>query len=180
MIDFNLPDAHWDNPPPRHSHGGLSYGDWLIAVFDESAAGEAYRHSIRMFDDIIGLSVGASKANEALGLAPVTLIVIESDGSIQGVDTLKTTYAGAPDLGLTVTDDTLDRALAAPAVADRQHGADPLAATCRTCDLLTVCGGGYLPHRFSTANGFANPSVYCTDLQQVIRHIQRRCGLATG
>jgi uncharacterized protein len=175
MIEFNLPDAHWDNPPAGHG-----YGDWLIAVFDAWAAGEAYQHSIRMFDDIIGLSVGATRSTEAFGLAPITLAVIETDGSIQGVDTLKTTYAGAPDLGLTVAEDPLDRALDVPSVADRQRGVEALSATCRSCDLVTICGGGYLPHRYSAANGFANPSVYCEDLQQIIRHIQDRCGLTSA
>ncbi|GAA1818131.1 FxsB family radical SAM/SPASM domain protein [Planosporangium flavigriseum] len=177
MIDFNLPDAHWDNPPPRPSGDTAGYGQWLVAVFEAWAAGAAYRHSIRFFDDVIGLSLGAAKSTEALGLAPVTLVVIESNGALQGVDTLKTTFAGAPDLGLTVIDDTLDRALTAPQIADRQQGVAALSPTCRRCDLVGVCGGGYLPHRYAAGNGFANPSVYCADLQVIIRHIQRRCGL---
>jgi uncharacterized protein len=36
---------------------------------------------------------------------------------------------------------------------------------------VRVCGGGYLPHRFSKANGFDNPSVYCADLLKLIEHI---------
>jgi len=52
-----------------------------------------------------------------------------------------------------------------------------LGPTCQACDLVRVCGGGYLPHRYSAANGFANPSVYCADLQHVIQHIQHRCDL---
>ncbi|MFJ5836698.1 hypothetical protein ACIQGO_07990 [Streptomyces shenzhenensis] len=33
-------------------------------------------------------------------------------------------------------------------------------------------GGGYLPHRFSAADGYRNPSVYCADLEYLIRHVQ--------
>jgi radical SAM/SPASM domain FxsB family protein len=180
MIDFNLPDAHWDNPPPDRADDPTAYGEWLVAVFEAWAAAPSYRHSIRFFDDIIGLSMGAGTAIESLGLAPVTLAVVETDGAIQGVDTLKTTYAGAPDLGLHVTTDDLDRVLAAPLVAQRQSGAAALSSVCRRCDLVRVCGGGYLPHRYSSRGGFANPSVYCEDLQVVIRHVQRRCGLTVG
>jgi radical SAM/SPASM domain FxsB family protein len=177
FIDFGLPHAHWDNPPPGVADGAARYGEWLIGVFEAWAAGEQYRHSIRFFEDIIGLSVGAEKSIESLGLAPVTLLVIESDGSLQGVDTLKTAYDSAPDLGLNVTGDDLDQALTAPMIATRQAGTAALSRTCRQCDLVTVCGGGYLPHRYSTTNGFDNPSVYCADLQLLIRHIQRRCAL---
>ena len=35
-----------------------------------------------------------------------------------------------------------------------------------------ICAGGYLPHRFSRANRFDNPSVYCDDLKTLIGAIQ--------
>jgi hypothetical protein len=38
--------------------------------------------------------------------------------------------------------------------------------------LSASCGGGYLPHRFSKANGYANPSVYCDDLYATFEHIE--------
>ncbi|HCT81612.1 MAG TPA: FxsB family radical SAM/SPASM domain protein [Micromonosporaceae bacterium] len=177
MIDFNLPDGHWDNPPPGIRGSGTPYGDWLVAVFDAWAAAPAYLHSIRFFQDIIGLSVGVENSIESLGLAPVTLVVVESDGSIEAVDTLKTTFDGAPDLGLNVLNDHFDQALTAPLVASRQLGKATLSDPCQSCDLVTVCGGGYLPHRYSQANGFRNPSVYCRDLQVIIRHVQRRSGI---
>ncbi len=179
MIDFNLPDANWDNPPPGRSDDTAPYGTWLATVFDTWAAGTRYTHSIRFFEDIIGLSIGADRSVESLGLAPVTLAVIESDGSVEAVDTLKTAYPGAPELGLDVVHDPLDAALAAPLMASRQQGADALSRTCRECPLAAVCGGGYLPHRYAAGNAFDNPSVYCPDLTFLIRHIQRRCGLET-
>jgi uncharacterized protein len=29
---------------------------------------------------------------------------------------------------------------------------------------MQICGGGYLPHRYSKASGYDNPSAYCDDL----------------
>jgi uncharacterized protein len=49
-----------------------------------------------------------------------------------------------------------------------------LCAQCRGCPVRAVCGGGYLPHRYSSRNGFDNPSVYCRDLMKLIVHIQAR------
>jgi len=51
------------------------------------------------------------------------------------------------------------------------------AAACRICQgcaVFAVCGGGYLPHRYATGNGFDNPSVYCRDLMKLITHIRDR------
>ncbi|MGW0577104.1 hypothetical protein ACWD25_14270 [Streptomyces sp. NPDC002920] len=46
-----------------------------------------------------------------------------------------------------------------------------------------VCGGGHLPHRFGAGRGYRNPSVYCADLEHLIRHVQgslRRHGWDLG
>ncbi len=173
LIDFHLPEAHWDRLPPGHDPQRSPYGHWLAEVFDAWAARAQYRHGIRFFEDIVGLSLGVRRSVETLGLAPVTLAVIESDGSVEAVDTLKVTFDGAPALGLNVLHHPLDAALALPMMASRQTGTAGLCATCQRCELVSVCGGGYLPHRYSQHNGFDNPSVYCDDLQTIIRHVQR-------
>jgi uncharacterized protein len=36
---------------------------------------------------------------------------------------------------------------------------------------MSVCGGGYLPHRFSQSNGYDNPSVYCDDLYAMFENM---------
>lgn len=177
VLDFNLPHATHECPPSRPA--GLeapAYGRWLARVFDAWAAGDKYRHSVRMFDHIIGLTVGVKNSVEYLGLAAVDLIVVESDGAIEGVDALKASFDGAPDLGLNIFDHDFDDALQHPAIARRQTGIGELAATCQACEHVHVCGGGYLPHRFSRASGFNNPSVYCDDLAFVIAHVQARVG----
>ncbi len=39
---------------------------------------------------------------------------------------------------------------------------------------MPVCGAGHYPHRYRSGNGFANPSVYCRDLEHLIHHIRGR------
>jgi uncharacterized protein len=36
-----------------------------------------------------------------------------------------------------------------------------------------VCGAGLYPHRYRSATGFRNPTVYCQDLYRLITHIHR-------
>jgi uncharacterized protein len=109
---------------------------------------------------------------ETLGLSPVGVIVIETDGGIEQADSLKSAFQGAPETGLHVSRDSFDAALLHPSVAARQIGERALSATCRSCRLMRVCGGGLYAHRYREGNGFSNPSVYCPDLQRIINHIR--------
>jgi uncharacterized protein len=172
VIDFGLPHATHDDPPHRSDPSVPEYGLWMSRVYDAWLARPEYQHSVRMLEDIVALSSGVRGSVETLGLAPSTSVVIESDGSIEAVDTLRSVEEGASWLGLDVLRHSFDEALSHPKLLHRQHGKDALAEQCRACPLVDVCGGGYLPHRFSEAQGYRNPSVYCADLEHLIRHVQ--------
>jgi uncharacterized protein len=171
MIDFLLPHANWAQPPERA--GLTSYADWLIPIFDRWFDGPQQTR-IRLFEDVLSLLLGGGSRGEQVGLAPAAVVVIESDGAIEQVDALKTAYEGACGTGLSVLTDDLDAALRDPGLVARQIGRRALAAQCRQCPVLNVCGGGHYAHRYRAGQGFRNPSVYCADLQKLIGHIQPR------
>ncbi|MET9448167.1 FxsB family cyclophane-forming radical SAM/SPASM peptide maturase [Streptomyces cinerochromogenes] len=172
VIDFGLPHATHDDPPHRSDPSVPEYGLWMSRVYDAWLDRPEYRHSVRMLEDIVALSSGVRGSVETLGLAPPTSVVIESDGSIEAVDTLRSVEEGATWLGLDVLRHSFDEALSHPKLLHRQYGKEALAEQCRACPVVDVCGGGYLPHRFSEAQGYRNPSVYCADLEYLIRHVQ--------
>lgn len=184
VIDFGLPHATHDAPPDRNDPTVPEYGVWMSRVYDAWLARSEYRHSVRMLEDIVALSSGARGAVETLGLAPPASVVIESDGSVEGVDTLRSVEEGESWLGLDVFSDSFDAAVHHPKLLHRQEtGTAALSEECQRCPLVAVCGGGYLPHRFSAARGYRNPSVYCADLAYLIRHVQgslQRHGWALG
>lgn len=172
QIDFLLPHATWDNLPSGRAHpSDTPHGDWLVTVFDAWFDGRSRQISIRTFDEIIEHLLGGPGRLETLGLEPVSLMTINVDGSIEGVDTLKAAYPGAQILGLNVFDHSLDDALAHASMRMRQAGLRALGTRCVGCSIVATCGGGYLPHRHSRANAYRNPSVYCHDLGKLIRHI---------
>lgn len=180
-IDFLLPLNNHTHRPPGKGLGepGAPYGEWLVRAFEH--AGRMDRPvPIRLFESILRLLVGRTSLVEALGLSPVDLVVVEANGAIEAVDSLKTTFEGATALGLDVFANSFDEAAATAGVRQRQLGAAGLCATCRECDLVNVCGGGYLPTRWSHAGGFDNPSVYCEDLMTIIRHIAHRLASEMG
>jgi uncharacterized protein len=172
VIDFGLPHATHDDPPFRNDTGTPEYGVWLSRVHDAWLARPEWRHSVRVLEDIIALSSGVRGAVETLGLAPPTTVVVESDGTIEGVDTLRSVAEGASWLGFDVLRHAFDDVLHHPKLLHRQYGLPGLAEKCRQCPLVEVCGGGYLPHRFNSATGYRNPSVYCADLEYLIHHVQ--------
>jgi uncharacterized protein len=175
MIDLLLPHGTWTVPPPERISGSPStpYADWLIAVFDRWFNAPRQEIRIRLFEEIMHMLVGGASATETVGLSPVSVIVIETDGSIEQSDTLKSAYHGAPWTGLHVTRDPLDAVLLLPPVVARQIGAMALSTECRRCRIHQVCGGGLYPHRYRSGSGFANPSVYCLDLFRLITHIRQ-------
>lgn len=172
-IDYLLPLDNHDRLPPGKENPELTpYGDWLVRGYDYWLS-HANSTRIRIFQSIINMMCGGMSLVESIGLRPVDLTVVESNGEIEAVDSLKTTFKGATHLGFHVERDSFDDVARHFAVRSRQLGATSLSAQCQECALVQVCGGGYLPHRYSKERGFDNPSVYCSDLKVIIRHINR-------
>ncbi|SFF36427.1 uncharacterized protein SAMN05216251_112139 [Actinacidiphila alni] len=176
-MDLLLPHGNWTALPPglpAPPDDPAPYGRWLTAVFDRWWDADRRETRIRLFEECVALLLGVGSGIERLGLQPFTAVVVETDGSIEQVDALKSAYDGAAATGLDVFRHSFDDALAHPGIAARQAGLAALAAGCRSCSLVTVCGGGHYAHRYRAATGFRNPSVYCADLTHLIRHIAAR------
>ncbi|WP_432991315.1 FxsB family cyclophane-forming radical SAM/SPASM peptide maturase [Dactylosporangium sp. CA-233914] len=169
QVDLLLPHGNWTTPPP-HRDRPLAYGDWLIRVFDRWYDSRPEPTRIRIFESIIARLFGLPSATETVGGEAPGIITVETDGSYEQSDALKTTVAGGPATGLGVAGQSLDEVLDHLAVAAPYR----LAAQCRSCPVVKVCGGGLRAHRYAAANGFDNPSVYCTDLLALINHIGAR------
>ena len=172
-IDFLLPHGTWDAPPPgRTADPALTpYADWLIPIFDTWY--RKPRTHVRFFAEIVRSLLGDASAAESVGLAPMSFVVVETNGAVEQVDTLKATYHGASYTGLHVLRDSFDAALLRPEIAIRQMGLQGLCAECQECRIRLVCGGGLYAHRYRHGSGFTNPSVYCPDLMRLIDHIRQ-------
>jgi uncharacterized protein len=172
-VDVLLPDAHHDRPPfrPRDDVDQTAYGRWLARFFDAWLRSGA-DVEVRFIEELMSLVLGGRSTLESLGAKSVDIVVIESNGDLEPVDTLKMVGRAATYLGFNVLQHSIDDAIAHPAIRSRMLGYDSLCETCRACPELERCGGGYLPHRYGQGRGFLNPSVYCHDIQYLIRHIR--------
>jgi uncharacterized protein len=171
-IDFLLPHATWDSPPAAARQGTTPYADWLIEIFDRWYA-DPDLVGIRLFEELMHALLGGVSRSEAIGFSAPASVVIETDGSIEQTDALKITFPGAAATGFSVLAHSLDEMLQDPATAAASFG-NELSAICRSCPVLAGCGGGLYPHRYRSANGFDNPSVYCHELERLVRYIDGR------
>lgn len=173
VIDFLLPHGNWSAPPPgRPNSAAAPYAEWLIAVFDRWYGAASRETKVRLFDEIIHLLLGGKSATEAVGLTPTSLVVVETDGSIEQSDSLKSAYDGAAATGLHIVRDSFDAALWLPQVAATQLGLDALSTECLACPVRQICGAGLYAHRYRAGSGFRNRSVYCQDLYALIMHVR--------
>jgi uncharacterized protein len=168
-LDLLLPHANWSSPPP-----GTGYADWLISVFDRWYSAPRQETQVRLFRELIQLVFGQPGMVDGLGIAPSTIVVVDTDGSIKQLDSLSSAYPGAADTGLHVSSNSFDDALDHPTTVARQMGAAALSPECLDCHVLEICGGGLYPHRYRAGAGFRNRSVYCADLQKLIMHVRDR------
>ncbi|NUR62185.1 MAG: FxsB family radical SAM/SPASM domain protein [Catenulispora sp.] len=186
--DFLLPHATHSAPPlrlDRSRAGSADYADWLLTVFDRWNA-DRRPFPIRSFSSVLDALRGLPSGTESLGLDPVDLVVVETDGSLEQADSLKAAYAGAPVTGFDVFSHSFDEASVHPGFEARRHGMADLCETCRRCPLVTVCGGGLRTHRYRApstesvegksveVDPFENPSVYCNDLKELIVGVKMR------
>ena len=170
-IDFILPYDNHDRLPVGKTgiEGPTPYADWLISIFDIWTS-ERLTNRIRLFDSILQMLFGGQSLVESVGEDPTDIVVVETDGSLEAVDSLKATYQGATKVGLNVFLDTFDAFQARTMGMIGGPAPNRLCTECQLCSVRMICGG-YLPHRYSSKNGFDNPSIYCHDLQKLIRHI---------
>lgn len=173
-VDFLLPQATHDDPPPGHTAGrdAAPYAAWLITMFDLWARDGLDVFRVRLFEQIVACVLGTGGGMAAMGRGLTGVVVIETDGGIEPNDLLRACRPGITRTPLNVHGNRLDEAFGEDMIDTDYYSQRNLCGTCERCEIRDICGGGYLPHRYSASNGFDNPSVYCLDLWRLIAHIQ--------
>jgi uncharacterized protein len=173
-VDFLLPDATYDKPPRRGANASVQspHGQWLIKIFDAWTREDNPAIKIRVFNHVMRSILGRADGFDGIGSGLNEVLVIESDGEIQAVDSLRVCKNEITSSPYNVTDNELDDAFQDKLIQLYYSAhSSSLCSTCQNCSIHRICGGGFLPHRFSSKNDFDNPSIYCNDLKTMIRHV---------
>jgi uncharacterized protein len=177
-MTFLLPDVSHDTKDDWYGEfGPTPVADYLIPVFDAWFAENDPSVNVRVFRDLMKRMMGGHGGTDAFGNPAAGYLIIESDGGIHALDALRVCGEDIADSGLNVLThgfDDLKQGL--PLVHEAVHEGLPVPTGCAGCPEEKLCAGGFLPHRYSSANGFDNPSVWCADIQAILGHMRERIG----
>ncbi len=167
-FDFLLPDHHHDNPPPWKAE---ELSRFYIQLFDHWYQRNDPSVRIRFFESIVKGLLGQPTGIDALGVHPISEIVIETDGGLEPLDVLRTCANGYTNQSITVLSDTIEDLRNTEVFKLGLFNQDYLPNACTDCEAYEICGGGYLPHRFRRETQFRNKSIHCQTLLDLIRHV---------
>lgn len=173
-VDFLLPDSHHDRLPPGRDCDPSLYERWLIEAFDVWF--DQYPQlPVRTFEALLDSVAGLPSGTDAFGFGDVSLLSVETDGTWHDLDVFKVAGHGATRLVGSVLDTPIEQLASSTAIAAHRRLLTKagLSEKCQACEVVDICGGGSVPHRFA-AGSFENATVYCGEMKALISHVQRR------
>jgi uncharacterized protein len=179
QINYLFPDFTHDTVGPlRDRYGVTPCADYLLPILDDWWANGTMDTRITVVSEIARLILGGRGKLGMFGNVPYGFVFVESDGAIEGLDVLRVCGEGSAATGLNVLRDGFE----ALATLGGLHQAAmfegiALPTLCAPCPEAETCAGGYLPHRFSRAGGFDNPSVWCEDILALFGRMRQLLGV---
>lgn len=170
-IDVLLLDATYDSKKEIFNKK-LNPSDWYIQIFNKWFNDGDQKFRIRIFDILIKAILGQDIQIDILGVHENNVMVLETNGDIEAVDVLKACGESFTKNGINVKTHDIDDVAESDLIDVYYNSGKYLPVKCLACPIQELCGGGYLPHRYSSINGFNNPTIYCNDLLKLITHIQ--------
>jgi uncharacterized protein len=169
-FEFLMPDVSHDNKELFYGAGAHPVYDFLSPILDAWMAENNSDIVIPLFSELLrSLMSGQPVRSECFGNAAMNYIVVNTDGTIEPLDALKVCRDGLTDVDRTVFKDGFsDLGTGDDFLSQCLTGHQGLPTKCAQCVWKNLCGGGYLPHRYSRDNGFDNPSVWCADIQLLL------------
>lgn len=177
-LNLLFPDGHYDKLPEgfdavRFGEDDYTpYADWLIGLFI-LWKGDKNRPVIRFFETLIEMIAGEENVgNQAFGKKKNGVVVIETDGGIEVVDSLRACYEGITRNNLNIHENEISDLFEDDIFEVYYNAHDMVCEQCLNCPVYDFCGGGFLGSRYANDNGFDNPTIYCKDIIRILSFIQ--------
>lgn len=157
-IDFLIPDANYD------SKSRLTFASKFSEVFKLWFNEYHQKLNVRVFESIIKACLGRAAKAEGIGPGYMSIVTVETDGGLKPFEVL---LPSGQSSGFNILNNEF---------LDIRHdlqwqailkGSTELSDECQQCVLNRVCGGGNIAHRYSSRNGYENPSVHCEELKEL-------------
>ncbi|KIO75540.1 hypothetical protein TH53_20025 [Pedobacter lusitanus] len=177
-LNLLLPDGHYDKLPDGFDTARFGdddytpYADWLIELF-QIWKSDKQRPTIRFFETLIEMIAGEENiGNQAFGKKKNGVVVIETDGGIEVVDSLRACYEGITRNELNIHKNQIEDLFQDNIFEVYYNAHDMVCEKCLNCPVYDFCGGGFLGSRYANHNGFDNPTIYCKDIIRILSFIQ--------
>lgn len=177
-LNLLLPDGHYDQAPfgldvdRWNDKNYTPYADWFISLYKIWKV-DKDRPSIYFFETLVKMIMGQEGiGNQLMGRRTNGVVVLESDGSVEVVDSLRACFEGITRNNINVHTNNLEDLFEDKTFQLYYKAHDEVAEQCLNCPVYDICGGGFLGHRYSEENGFDNPTMYCKDMVRLITFIQ--------
>lgn len=177
-LNLLLPDGHYDQAPfglddnRWQDKDYTPYADWFMGLYKIWKA-DKERPGIYFFETLVKMIMGQEGiGNQLIGRRTNGVIVLESDGSIEVVDSLRACFEGITRNEVNVHNNRLEDIFENDTFQLYYKAHDNVPEQCLNCPVFDICGGGFLGHRYSEENGFDNPTMYCKDMVRLISFIQ--------
>jgi uncharacterized protein len=163
-INFLLPDRNADEVEFVRSGAAAEYGRCLSDIFSEWLEEDNSDVRIKFIDEMMAHFRPHTAPGQVFRRMKKTnqVVIARSDGTVAVDDSYIPAldwYSAAPVYS--TAECTLRQFLADPIFNEIEHIGSALPTGCQDCRWRRICRGGDLENRFSTQNGFNNPSVYC-------------------
>jgi uncharacterized protein len=181
-INFLLPDYTHDTKRSAVTRtGSTPVADFLMPIVERWCLTDWEGTDVAILRQIAELILGGSSRTDQFGNDPLGIVFVEADGDIEGLDFLRVCGDGTAAVGLSVLGDDFEHI----AMASELHGRAifeglRLPSACVDCPERDTCGGGCLPHRFSSDRGFDNPSIWCADLLRIFARMRELLGVSSA
>ncbi|CAL2102582.1 Elp3 domain-containing protein [Tenacibaculum sp. 190130A14a] len=177
-VNLLLPDGHYDQAPlglnteKANDINYTPYADWFIELY-KIWKDDKDRPGIYFFESLVKMVVGVEGiGNQLIGKQTNGVIVLETDGSIEVVDSLRACFEGITRNEINIHTNTIEDLFENETFQIYYKAHDNVCEQCLNCPVYDICGGGFLGHRYSFENGFNNPTMYCKDMVRLISFIQ--------
>ena len=179
LLDLDAPSIDLLQPFTSHDMAGEKrlemaekFGQWMVSAMEywlKVSASDGSR--VRVFDDALQAVCTRRPMTDWFGPRIVSYIIVETDGSYDLLDQLKSVGASSRELrslNSSIFNCSLGNAeSAAVELLSRKRG-DRLPDACELCQWADVCSAGHLPSRYSHMADFNNRSVYCEGIDMLL------------
>ncbi|MBZ9763352.1 radical SAM protein [Mesorhizobium sp. CA8] len=176
---LDLGATYCDVLPPENNHqsDNHSISAYYIRLFDHwNTHYRGLGTEVRILSGFIRGLLGLESRTEIVGFSSSEIVCLNTNGQLEPHDGLRIAGKEKAETQCNILLNEIDDIERDPAWTAVRDASTDLCEQCSSCRYKVACGGGHIVHRWSEENGYRNPSIYCSDYQDILDHVSVTIG----